>query len=70
MPASESIDNETEKTPPVQGRNAPRTIAKKISFAAGSKLNIPKDLSIDVDEDGDVDELGTGKNSTVNRAKT
>ena len=70
MPASESIDDEMDRTPAVQGRTAPRTTTKKTSFAAVSKLNIPKDLSIDVDEDGDVDELGANKNSTVIRAKT
>lgn len=71
MPAaSPGIDDESDKSPPVQARTAPRTTAKKISFGAGSKLNIPKELAIDVDEEGDVDERSNDKNPPVNRTTT
>ena len=70
MPAaSPGIDDESDKSPPVQGRAAPRT-AKKISFGAGSKLSIPKELAIDVDEEGDVDERTNDKNPPINRTTT
>lgn len=70
MPASTGIDDEQEKTPPVLGRNNARNV-KKMSFGTGSKLNIPKTLSIDVEDEGDddVDELSNDKNP-VNRSQT
>lgn len=57
MSAASNIDNEKERVPPGMGRNAGRGIGRKQTFGTGSRLNIPKNLSIDIDDvTADVDE--------------